>query len=227
MAAEFNILAGEPCLDFVNTLDNRPVPEKQQELLPDYQSLVEWGERAGIISHRQELRLSAASREDPPQAEMVLRRAVGLRECLYRVFDPILRVRRPELSDLDLLAIFVAVSYRHVRFSSIDRRFELCWNKDGSELHCLLWPIARSAANLLTSSDLSLVRECAVEHCRWLFVDRSRNHSRRWCDMKICGNRTKARKFYARGKKSANAGVRALNKRYRETAAKRSECKSD
>jgi len=61
-----------------------------------------------------------------------------------------------------------------------------------------LWPVVDAAANLITSADRHHVRECGAEVCRWLFLDRSKNHSRRWCDMRICGNRSKARRFHAR-----------------------------
>ena len=66
-----------------------------------------------------------------------------------------------------------------------------------------LWPIVRSATDLLTSEHLLTVRECALETCSWLFLDHSKNLKRRWCDMKICGNRSKVRRHYARTKGSA------------------------
>jgi predicted RNA-binding Zn ribbon-like protein len=62
----------------------------------------------------------------------------------------------------------------------------------------MLWPIASSAADLLTSERLKKVRLCEAKTCTWLFLDESRNHSRRWCDMKVCGNREKARRHYQR-----------------------------
>ncbi|MBI2081511.1 MAG: CGNR zinc finger domain-containing protein, partial [candidate division NC10 bacterium] len=72
------------------------------------------------------------------------------------------------------------------------------WTANGQRLDRMLWPVARSAAELLTSGELARVRECEAESCAWLFMDRSRNRSRRWCDMKTCGNRTKARRHYER-----------------------------
>src|SRR5207302_22567 len=64
----------------------------------------------------------------------------------------------------------------------------------------MLWPVIRSAADLLVSGEAQRVRRCASETCDWLFLDTSRNHSRRWCDMSGCGNRAKARRHYARAK---------------------------
>jgi predicted RNA-binding Zn ribbon-like protein len=207
MEIEFNILAGEPCLDFINTLDNRAVPDKNLELLPDYASFVHWAEQAGVISRQKRQRLCDHGEADPARAASVLDWAIELRECLYRVFDGMVREQKPSKADLDLLAHFLAQSYGAVKFRSAAGRYEIDW-QDGDELESPLWPIVRSASNLLTSPDLKLVRECDVESCRWLFVDRTKNHSRRWCDMKICGNRTKARKFYSRVK--GNTGPQAM-----------------
>jgi predicted RNA-binding Zn ribbon-like protein len=69
-----------------------------------------------------------------------------------------------------------------------------------SSLSAMLRPIARAAADLLTSSDLALVRTCASPTCQWFFLDTSKNHHRRWCSMKQCGNRAKVRRFYAKKK---------------------------
>jgi len=74
---------------------------------------------------------------------------------------------------------------------------------DGEELDSMLWPIVRDAAELLTSRDFDRVTECSGSDCTWLFADKSRNRSRRWCDMAECGNRSKARRFYRRQKSGA------------------------
>ena len=208
MGTVFNILAGERCLDLVNTLDNRPVPEKELELLPDYASFAMWAEQAGIISRQKRQRLCEVALADPARATNVLSWVIELRESLYRIFDRIVGEQQPPKSDLDLVAHFLAQSYRAVRFRSTHGVYQLDW-QDGEQLESPLWPIVRSASSLLTSPDLKLVRKCSVETCRWLFVDRSKNHSRRWCDMKICGNRTKARKYYSRTKLDAGEGARA------------------
>jgi predicted RNA-binding Zn ribbon-like protein len=76
--------------------------------------------------------------------------------------------------------------------------YEWSWAADEGGLDRMLWPIARSAADLLTSPELGSVRRCAREGCDWLFVDRSKNHSRRWCSMSLCGSRVKARRYYRR-----------------------------
>jgi predicted RNA-binding Zn ribbon-like protein len=78
------------------------------------------------------------------------------------------------------------------------------WAGDCSCLERPVWQIAHSAADLLASGQLDRVRRCGSDTCEWLFLDGSRNRSRRWCDMSTCGNREKARKHYRRAKESAD-----------------------
>ena len=67
----------------------------------------------------------------------------------------------------------------------------------------VLWPIVQSAADLLTTESLDRVRLCKAEDCGCLFVDASKNRSRRWCAMSDCGNRAKVRRHRQRLRESA------------------------
>ena len=67
------------------------------------------------------------------------------------------------------------------------------------------WPIARSAADLLASDQLAYVRACSSKVCEWFFLDTSKNHHRRWCDMTRCGNRAKVAAHRKRLKERGNA----------------------
>jgi predicted RNA-binding Zn ribbon-like protein len=106
------------------------------------------------------------------------------------------RVRAEDLAAIDRV-VSQAAGHTHL----VPRDGGFTWEIDAKALRSLegpLWPVARSAADLLTGGELSTVRECALETCAWLFVDRSKNQKRRWCDMKVCGNRSKVRRHYAR-----------------------------
>jgi predicted RNA-binding Zn ribbon-like protein len=124
--------------------------------------------------------------------------AVELRECLYRMVTAIVRNRKAPEDDLRAFNGYLGEALSHLELQQATRAYRLGWPQGRPELDLVLWIIARSASELLTSRDLKDVRECGVGTCRWLFVDRSKNHSRRWCNMKVCGNRIKARKFYWR-----------------------------
>jgi predicted RNA-binding Zn ribbon-like protein len=196
---KFQIIAGDPSVDFVNTLDNRPVPARLTELLPSYQALVEWAAQAGAMNSRQCQRLIRASERHPREAGVVLERAIQLRECLFRIFSSLVARRNPAANDLDALNQFVSRAAPHLQLKTTGKTFQLDWKQEENPpLDSVLWPVIRAATNFLISGDLQRLRECNVKACRWLFVDRSKNHSRRWCDMKTCGNRTKVRKFYRR-----------------------------
>jgi predicted RNA-binding Zn ribbon-like protein len=58
-------------------------------------------------------------------------------------------------------------------------------------------PIAWAALDLFRSGELPRLKQCPAEACRWLFIDRTKNGSRRWCDMATCGNQAKARRARA------------------------------
>jgi predicted RNA-binding Zn ribbon-like protein len=203
---EFQIAAGEACLDFVNTLDHRASPGHEIELLESYSALTEWAVQAGLISARRQRTLLSFANSHLEQAQLVLRSAVRLRECLHRAFLRVVSNQPPAPADLALLGAYVAGLYSHVRLLPHDGVFRLDWSAPAQRLDSILWPVVKSAVELLTSEDLKRVRRCDVSTCRWFFVDRSKNHSRRWCAMKICGNRVKARKFYKRSREQASRG---------------------
>ncbi|MFN3981880.1 MAG: CGNR zinc finger domain-containing protein, partial [Caldilinea sp.] len=95
-----------------------------------------------------------------------------------------------------LLNANIATSYSNLRLMSADgAQFNWGWQQDAGDLACVLWPIVWSAAELLTTGDLARVRMCQHEHCGWIFIDRSKNRSRRWCDMTECGNVEKVRRY--------------------------------
>jgi predicted RNA-binding Zn ribbon-like protein len=200
---KFQLFAGDLSLDFINTLDNRVVPDRRKELIGSYRDLVDWAAQAGAISPTQRSTLQREAEAHPKDAAEVRAQAVELRECLYRLITAILRNRKAAADDLSAFNAYVSEALSHLELQAAPRAFRIGWPQTRHDLRSILWIIARSASDLFTGDDLKDVRECGADTCRWLFVDRSKNHSRRWCDMKTCGNRVKARKFYRR-KSAAN-----------------------
>jgi predicted RNA-binding Zn ribbon-like protein len=72
------------------------------------------------------------------------------------------------------------------------------WGRFETDAELPVWIVSQSASQLMMSDAMDRVRACGVDTCRWLFLDTSKNHTRRWCKMKVCGNRMKARRFQAR-----------------------------
>lgn len=198
-ADKLGLVGGEFCLDFANTVGSH-AGEHPNDRLRGYADLVAWSRHAAILTADEAHQLAEEAARRPAAAAAVLARAVAVREAIYRIFSARAAGRAPDTADLDLLNGALAEALAHARVVATDRGFAWGWAGDATALDRPLWPIARSAAELLTSGELPRVRECAAEGCGWLFVDASRNRSRRWCDMQDCGNRAKARRHYARSK---------------------------
>ena len=193
----FDLIAGNVPLDFVNTLDDRHTQPK--ELLEHYSDLARFGEDTGLLDPIQADRLVKRSSKFPDLAEEALRRAKQLREAIHDVFWALINHRAVPAAALVTLNAGARLAAEHLRLVPIDGAFE--WRFDDLEdFDILLWQIARSAADLLASDQLPFVRACSSKECEWFFLDTSKNHHRRWCDMKRCGNRAKVRKFYAKNK---------------------------
>jgi predicted RNA-binding Zn ribbon-like protein len=163
-----------------------------------YGDLVSWARQAGVISEDAARKVAARAERDPRGAARALAKAKDLREATFRVFAAEAAGRRPAPEDLDRLNAFVRDAYAHRAVARTPAGYEWTWDAQLESFDSLLWPVVRSAVELLTSGELERVRECGAADCAWLFLDTSRNQSRRWCDMKVCGNREKARRHYAR-----------------------------
>jgi predicted RNA-binding Zn ribbon-like protein len=191
----FQRVAGHPALDFVNTLDWRFREGSPEELITDYDDLVQFAVQCGLIhaaeSHKL-LRRTSANRAAQAVAE-----ARGMREAAARIFYAAVDGEGPPAE---------AIRELEVRFKEAETHRELRWSE--KHLHwefpaalvapeLPVWLLTLETAQLVTAGEMGLVRACGDPECRWLFVDTSKNHTRRWCDMKICGNRMKARRFKA------------------------------
>lgn len=194
-------MTNDTCLDFANTA-RWHASAQPHETLHSYADLLAWAQRAGVTPEGDLRRLAQRGEERPAEAAAVLGRAVALREALYRIFVARLHERPAEAADLGLLNEELARALAHARLAPGVGGYTWGWAEAASQLDACLWPIARSAAELLTAPALlERVGQCADDRgCGWLFLDLSKNHSRRWCDINDCGNRAKQRRHYARAR---------------------------
>jgi predicted RNA-binding Zn ribbon-like protein len=195
----FEFTGGNPCLDFADTVDNR-TSDHPQELLTDYGRLLQWAEEARVISAKTAERLRHLASHEPGQALATLRTSVKLRDAIYLIFSAVAQRQMVPSTALANLNKAVGQAAQHSRLVYASRRFTWEWIDPGSNLDSMLWPVSQAAAELLSGEDIGYVRQCASEDCSWLFLDKTKNHRRRWCDMKSCGNRDKARRYYQRQK---------------------------
>jgi len=187
------------CQDFVNTLDDR-FHDAPKELLASYVDLVRFAGEAGILPQQQVDRLCAQAVKSPHAAERALKSAIRMREAMSEIFYARAQARPVPKAALAVLNGYVQQAAQHAALAPHHGGFQWQFDFPHDNLEAPLWPIARSAAELLASDQLAFVRACASETCEWLFLDQTKNHRRRWCDMTKCGNRAKVRSFYERQK---------------------------
>lgn len=196
-AGTLKLIGGRLSLDFANAVGWH-ASDHPHEWLTSYADLVTWSRHAGILTDRQAQRLLKEAARRPVDATAVLERAIALREAIYRIFSAISHGLLPQAADLDTLNAELSGALARSQIVPAADGFAWDWVGAGDTLDRMLWAVVRDAADLLTSDDLNRVRECAGDGCGWLFLDMSRNRSRRWCAMDDCGNRAKARRFYER-----------------------------
>jgi len=196
--AAFDFESGDLSLDFANTADWSASPEPV-EGLNRYEDLLAWGLQAGVLDGPQAQVLLARARTRPQQARATVQQAVRLREAIFRIFSQAAGEEPALPDDLGVLNQALQQALPHLRVGPDGEAFAYRWEAGSPELDRVLWPVARAAAELLTSERLERVGRCADDRgCGYLFYDTSRNHSRRWCSMESCGNRAKAMRHYER-----------------------------
>jgi predicted RNA-binding Zn ribbon-like protein len=191
----FELIAGHPALDLVNTLDWRFRDNGPEELLPGYDHLLRFSAQSELLTAKQIRQIARTTTESAAADALVACRE--LREASSDILYAAVDDRAPGASQIKSLDRFFKEAREHQRLVWSGSR--LVWELPASECaaELPLWMLSLSTAHLLTSPDMGRLRACEKPDCRWLFLDTSKNHTRRWCDMKICGNRMKARRFKA------------------------------
>jgi predicted RNA-binding Zn ribbon-like protein len=202
--AVFELSGGALCLDFANTWGDRERPEEDK--LRVYPDLLAFARQTGTLTAGEAARLVGRAGREPREAAAAVARALKLRETLYRIFSAGAAGRGPEAADLERLNAAMPETLSHLRLESRGAELVWAWAAEDDPLEAPLWPVVRSAAELLTSEERQWVRECGGSACNWLFLDHSRNRSRRWCSMETCGNRAKAQRHYRRRTDQDSAG---------------------
>jgi predicted RNA-binding Zn ribbon-like protein len=192
---EVRIVGGNLALDLVNTRDTAPDGKPGFDRLIDYGHLLAWAVRAGVISPggADDAARGAAAR--PEDAASALRRVRDMRSDFYEIFEAIALDKHPPRTSLDALRSAHAEAV--ASGSLVDRGGAFVWDWSNHEdLESVLWPVVHAATELLTSGELHRIKRCG--RCSWLFLDATKNRSRRWCSMEGCGTHEKSERFIAR-----------------------------
>ncbi len=193
-----SLIGGALCLDFTNLVNWRDSPNPK-DYMGDYEDLVQWSAHAGILTPPPDAELVLLPSRQPAVAERVFMEARELREIIFRIFSAPAEGTDPPADDLGALNAFLSRSMAAAAFEKEEDGFVLSFG-GGQGPDRMLPPIVWSAVQLLTSPDMRRVKVCSGDTCGWLFIDSSKNRSRRWCEMSDCGNRAKARRHYQKVK---------------------------
>lgn len=193
----FHLTGGRLCLDLANTVSWRR-GDQPIERLRTYDNLVVWARQSRLVTDAQAVTLVRESGRSPNAALAALRRVRRLREATYAVFSALAAGERPKPRALAIMNTELRAGVRQLELVRAATGFAVGWTGGGLLLRQILWPVARSVVEVLTSDDLRRLRTCPATNCGWVFLDTTRSGTRRWCDMTVCGNRAKARRYQSR-----------------------------
>jgi predicted RNA-binding Zn ribbon-like protein len=200
-AETFRCPGGALCLDFCNSgLGGQP---RRQEWIDGFAELIDWLETATALSEKHAARLRAAAARSPQAAHALWVRSIGWRDALSRVLLARTQGRPAAREDLRVIDTEYARTAPFARLAASDGGFEWTLDETAGALDAALRPLVESAVSLLTSPKLARLGRCGNSTCYWLFLDETKNRSRRWCEMASCGNLMKVRRHRAKRHRSA------------------------
>lgn len=194
-----NILlnGGILCLDFVNTIHDR-INEPERDYWVTHVHLLQWALKAGSIRPGDYEALLKHFESRPARGPKLLKEAIKLRELLYRIFHPLSSGKKIAGKDLEAFNVILSKCLLHLRLKAHDKGFSQSWQLKPGESMIIFVPVIYSAYELLLSDRLNRIKECS--NCGWLFLDTTKNGTRRWCSMSTCGSIVKAKEWYHRNK---------------------------
>lgn len=195
MPGRTGMVGGHVVLDFVNTVAWRPDPSRAIERITDFPALLGWARQAALIDDDAAATLATAARGDRASAERATRRTRKLRESLHAILTETAAGRPPPAPDLLALrsALLKALTRAVPRWD-----MSLGWHLRPQVPDDIPHLLAIASLEFLQSPELAVLRRCQNSACGWLFLDRSRSHTRRWCSSAECGNRDRVRRYAAR-----------------------------
>jgi predicted RNA-binding Zn ribbon-like protein len=200
--SDHDLLGGRLALDFANTVEPRTGPG-QRDYLPDYRALADWSAHSRAVSAAEAADLRSAAAADPERAAAVWREAIAMREAVYRLVLAVTEKRAPSSADLAVVSKAFRRAQQHAMLAVVAGKVRWSWDS-ALDLERPLWDVASSAVDVLTTDDVSRLGVCShgADGCGWVFLDTTKNRSRRWCGMADCGARAKARRLTERRRRA-------------------------
>jgi len=206
-AGSLPLVGKELALDFANTASGRGTPTHRDHLVqPEH--VIAWACHAKVLTAADGERALRALARNRRSAANLLAGALALRDLIYAIGAAVAAKRAPEEKFVQQLTRMHGQCVSGARLVPLAGTFVWTWDPSKTPAEAILGPITLSALTLLTQSDLSRIKQCAGDSCGWLFFDTTKNKSRRWCEMEVCGNRAKQRRFHSRHRGEAAQATR-------------------
>ncbi len=196
----FYFTGGCLALDFVNSKSWR-LSALPNDRLQDFAALLSFCRDANIVDSASAAKLGTIASQNSRDAKKTVNQALKLRELIYRLFLARVEGRAVDVVDLKQFNRMLSDAQRRLQVELVGEQWLMGWGCDSAILNRLWWDIAIDAARVFTLQGDIPIRACGGQGCGWLFLDTSRNHSRRWCDMRVCGNRDKVKRYQKGNKK--------------------------
>jgi len=199
-AGSLPLIGSELAFDFANTCTGRGGSHYVEHLrTPEH--VVLWSRHAKVLTPADGELVARRIAEDPALGADLLRRAVALREVIYRIGAAVAHGGTPAEADTDALAATHAACVARARLAPFGGNFVWQFRAADGIAEAILGPVTLSALTLLAQADVGRIKQCSGDHCGWLFFDTTKNKRRRWCEMEVCGSRAKVRRYRARQRK--------------------------
>jgi predicted RNA-binding Zn ribbon-like protein len=191
-AGSLDLVGGELAWDFTNTTSARGSPARQEHLR-GFDKLMQWVEHARVMPPADCGYAHAALDGHPRRAQRIFERTIEMRELIWTIGTALAEQRPVARKLLASLSAAHATNLGHAEIKMRYGSYIWVWDPRRDIAAAILGPITLSALTLLMEKDLLRTKRCAGQECGWLFFDTTKNNRRRWCEMRVCGNRAKVR----------------------------------
>lgn len=195
-----DLIGGHPVLDLINTVSWRLDPTRRVDSLQTFPMLSRRLVRIGLLDTETAARMARLAESDRRAAGRVLKQVCVLRERLFALLAANADGGAPSPALLDAVLPALVGSLRHATSAP---GLPLRWRVGVHQPADLVALVGLSALDFLQSPEIDRVRLCEGPGCGWLFLDRSRSHTRRWCSTADCGNRVRVSRHYQRQRSAA------------------------
>lgn len=202
--ATLTLDGGALCFHFINTVYSW-TDENTHEYLDSYDTLIAWCRKVEVLSEEKRRALLEAARNNSDQAGNALRKIKQVRELLYHFFSALAahEPQRLQPGQLNQFNKIMGTALSRIRFTVQEGHISAGWDETETDLLAPLWPVMKSAYDILTLEDPHRIKECEV--CGWIMLDHTKNNKRRFCSPLTCGSIEKSRKYYRKKRGTLNA----------------------